>query len=1214
MIEARERLDLFDYLIVFTIAVMILLAPLAMGSVSTWARDALFLGSLFVTALWVLQAARRGRLIVVREPAFILIGLFILFALLQVAPLDHETVEALSPGAHEVYSNTLPGYPDSMESSTLSVNGYNTAREIRRLIAFVLIFLVIANTFRTRWQVAALLLAMIAIGSFEALYGFAEQFSGAKNIFWNERKFHTNAVTGTFINKNHFSGLLEMIIPVTLGLFMAVSRRHSAGGTFQAKAVDAVSSSGFNRQIILAALIVIMVLAVFFSLSRAGILSAIFSWTVFLFFIGLTAGFRKYTMVLLLLVLAILCIALGMGSELVIETMEDATSGESVSWHARLDLWNSALRMIGDFPLFGTGLGTFKEAFERYQSPRFGDRYADFLHNDWLQIICETGVAGSLLAGGALVLLLTRLTRKSFRRHDMFCRWIAMGVVAGAAAIVMHSLFDYNLSKITSNGLVFSVMLGLLYAVATMSGRNRGSTRRIRVLTLPLGPAPVRAVLAIAAVGGLALLGMKPWNSALADVRFNNYLASPEIQGRPDHYFFLPVSREETIPSSDLLKEAAARDDRNPLITYYLGIEEIRNADFLVKEQAMQTVRSHLGSEVEKEDPVGFQDYMEILVPALIVDMFEERKPYLEKAGSLIGKAIATSPAVSRFHLTLASIKAETGMFDAAQNGEFPGVSEARRALWLAPNKPGTLFQAGKIVLIGASSRSLPLRNTSTLDFIESCFRRSIASDIDYAKKIYPLISRTIEGDDALIAVTPDTIKGYEYLTGILWDAGKWNAVLGSLEKTQKLCELAMKDGGLKELDLELSDALSFEEGASGFEVRDPLDIMISISRRRATVLSILNRFEERKAESRTFQSLFRKKAKESLIDARQLRNNFRYTEAHAAVREILRSDWNNPEALILAAELARMPDTWDRSTGWNGPTDHLFRLVIHNKTLDPSTAAKALAVLDEMNPTRSQERFLVDFIRAAVQILSGKNEEGIRKLEILIKRSTNEIISWDLKHLISFYHGLALERSGRTEEAKKSYLDVLGEVPTHLETLRRLAALDGDIPAPSFPTALPGTPEPVAGSGLPVSECLNQLQPDVPVGINFGGKIVLLGYSLDRKPLASGGETWEITYFWEFLDRIQEGYQPVVYFRDTNWKVLFQDNHRIREGNEIYPVEYPRCGAIVLDRRTLTQNQKTEKAEFLTIGIQSIGLSPRPPLIADSGDWLFRTSISFLF
>jgi len=1210
MVEVRKRLDSFDYLIVVSIAVMIVLAPLAMGSVSQWARDACFMGSLLIASLWFLQSCRHGRLVVAREPVFILIGLFFLLAFLQIAPLDHGTVELLSPSADELYTQILPGYPDPEDSNTLSVNSYNTFREIRRLAALVLVFLVIANTFRTRGQVTTILLAMILVGSFEALYGFAEQFSGAKNIFWNERRFHTNAVTGTFINKNHFSGLLEMIIPVTLGLFMAVTPRRSAGGTFQAKAVDAVSSPGFNRQIILGFLTVVMALAVFFSLSRAGILSAIFSWTVFLFFIGLTAGFRKYTMILLLLVLAILCIALGIGSELVIETMEDAASGESVSWFARLDLWNSALKMIEDYPVFGTGLGTFKEAFERYQSPRFGDRYADYLHNDWLQIVCEAGLVGSLLAGSALIVLLVRLTRMSFSRHDVFCRWIAMGSVAGVAAILMHSLFDYNLSKITSNGLVFAVILGLWYAVATMPGKSRGSTRRINVLAIPLGPAPFRAALAIVALGGLAWLGMKPWNTATADLLFNRYLARPEIHGRPDHYFFLPVSKESTASPSDLLTEAAARDGSNPLISYYLGIEEIRTADRLVKEQALQTVRSHLGEEVEKEDPASFQAYMEALIPALLVDMFEERKPLLQKAEEKIRKSISISPAVSRFHLTLASLNAETGMFDSAQNGEFPGMSEARRALWLAPNKPGNLFQAGKIVLVGASNRSFPLKNSSMLDFIQSCFRRSIASDIKYAKEIYPLISKSIEGDDALIAVTPETIKGYEYLTKILWENGKWNAVLGSLEKTRTLCKVAMKDGSLEELNLEETDALAFEEGASGFEKRDPLEILISISRRRATVLSILNRFEERRTESQIFQSLVRKRTEEDLKNVRALRESFRYAEAHSAVQEVLTSDWTNPEALVLAAELARMPGTWDSTAGWNGPTDHLFRLVHHNRTLDRSIAERALAVLDEMKRDSTMERFLSELLVGAIQILSGRNTEGITKLENLIKRAGAENMSWNMKHLIWYYYGLGLEGVNRTEEAGKAYREVLNETPTHLQALRKLAELDGDIRIPSFPASRSGSQ--AKKDGLTVAECLKELQPDVPIGINFGGKIILLGYSLDRMPSEDGGQSWEITYFWQFLDRMREGYQPVVHFRDRNWKVLFQDNHRIREGNEIYPIEFPECGAVVLDKRTLKQDP--EKAEYLTIGIQPIGLSARAPLIADNGEWLFRTSVTAVF
>ena len=67
----EKRIDLFDVAITAILVAMIVLAPLAMGSVSPWAKNALFAASLVLAALWILQGVKRKRLVLVREPALI---------------------------------------------------------------------------------------------------------------------------------------------------------------------------------------------------------------------------------------------------------------------------------------------------------------------------------------------------------------------------------------------------------------------------------------------------------------------------------------------------------------------------------------------------------------------------------------------------------------------------------------------------------------------------------------------------------------------------------------------------------------------------------------------------------------------------------------------------------------------------------------------------------------------------------------------------------------------------------------------------------------------------------------------------------------------------------------------------------------------------------------------------------------------------------------
>jgi hypothetical protein len=191
--------------------------------------------------------------------------------------------------------------------------------------------------------------------------------------------------------------------------------------------------------------------------------------------VGATAGFRRYTLVLLVVVMGIVTVAGAIGAELVISRVEDLVSSRSVSWADRLDMARSALAIVGAFPLFGAGLGSFRFVFERFQSNRYGDRIVDYLHNDWLQAFSETGLIGGFALAVGMALLLGTAIRRALRREDAFCRWTALGAAVGAGAMLLHSLSDYNLSKITSNAVVFAALMGLSYAASGMSSQQSES-------------------------------------------------------------------------------------------------------------------------------------------------------------------------------------------------------------------------------------------------------------------------------------------------------------------------------------------------------------------------------------------------------------------------------------------------------------------------------------------------------------------------------------------------------------------------------------------------------------------------------------------------------------------------------------------------------------------------------------------------------------------
>jgi hypothetical protein len=79
---------------------------------------------------------------------------------------------------------------------------------------------------------------------------------------------------GTFINRNNFAGFIEMIWPLALGATLAMTGRARS-------LKSALHSDSLNRQALMALGIIVLLLALIFTRSRAGIVSGLVGFLVF---------------------------------------------------------------------------------------------------------------------------------------------------------------------------------------------------------------------------------------------------------------------------------------------------------------------------------------------------------------------------------------------------------------------------------------------------------------------------------------------------------------------------------------------------------------------------------------------------------------------------------------------------------------------------------------------------------------------------------------------------------------------------------------------------------------------------------------------------------------------------------------------------------------------------------------------------------------------
>jgi O-antigen ligase len=398
-----------------------------------------------------LLASPRSRLASIHVPVLAPL-LLIILVLLQILPLP-ASLQPLLGAAH----NGLPGRP----YFTVSIAPYETASQLLLLVTYLTAFYLILPLCQDRNAKKRFVFALVAVGMFEASYGLLQYLTGWQQIFGYVKKYYVDDATGTYINRNHFAGLLEMILPfvVVLALRQArVLRRVMLGGVASIRRV----LSGMELVLLMLWLFLATTLfaALMFSRSRMGIISAIVSLIVVLVLAG-TSSFpaRSRAIVAALFFLGVLGLVVWIGSDPVIIRFESLGQEYVQSGQNRISIWRDTLKLIHQNPLFGTGLGSFPVAYPSVQTS-FLTLFVDHAHCDYLEVVSDLGFTGGILLFGSIFWILARAISRHNEVEERFDKDVLLACAGSIAAILLHSMVDFNL-HIPANALVFSVILAL---------------------------------------------------------------------------------------------------------------------------------------------------------------------------------------------------------------------------------------------------------------------------------------------------------------------------------------------------------------------------------------------------------------------------------------------------------------------------------------------------------------------------------------------------------------------------------------------------------------------------------------------------------------------------------------------------------------------------------------------------------------------------------
>lgn len=418
-------------LILYGVFAVLLFGPLAFGAVEPWAIFLLELGATVLFVIWARQQLREEAFTIRWNPLF---GPMLAFGAIVALQL----IFRITAYWHDTFTSAL------------------------LYLAYALLAFLVTQSMQRSSQAKTLALVISSYGVLLALFALLQSLSGTTKLYWLRTPRSGGWIYGPYVNHNHYAGLMEMLVPIPLVL----CQTRFAQGWLSKAAIAAAA---------------IMTGTIFLSGSRGGMLAVVAEMAL----LGLvvlrswrspraSAGLGAF----LAIVIGLL-VWIG-GGELSkrLQSIHTETKTE-ISGGTRSFLNKDSLHMAAAKPILGWGLGNFPVAYPQFRS-FYTDFFVNAAHNDYLQLLAETGGVGFLTMLWFLWLLYRNAFRKLTNWPEDMNGAIALAAMMGCTGILVHSFLDFNL-QIPANAAWFYVLSTLAASTIPLESRQRVRRERTRI-------------------------------------------------------------------------------------------------------------------------------------------------------------------------------------------------------------------------------------------------------------------------------------------------------------------------------------------------------------------------------------------------------------------------------------------------------------------------------------------------------------------------------------------------------------------------------------------------------------------------------------------------------------------------------------------------------------------------------------------------------------
>jgi len=376
-----------------------------------------------------------------------------------------------------------------------------------------------------------------------------------------------------------------------------------------------------SRRYLLLLAAIFLVAAAFFTMSRAGIVALLAGGAFFTALLWIREARHRRRLTALAAVLAALAVIAWIGAEPVLSRFVKT----EVDAQSRGLLYRMALQTARDFPVLGTGLGSYERVSPRYAPPEMASAFRiDHAHSEPLELLAEAGISGILILLFALCMLFKEVlfrrllgigadhqgsegsapsssssisdnpqspirnpkspipnpqspipnSQSSLHasiRHDPYNIALGFGTLAAVVTILVHSCFDFPL-RIPANAILLAMILGIgVAAVAVRFHTDRAE---------PLAPERVVALSSrgkLLAFGGALVVALFMVWTAVASLVGDEFtrrgidmvLGGGPAEGRTERPWIVETAKNKE--ALGYLAGAVAFDPMNPDAHHFLG-------------------------------------------------------------------------------------------------------------------------------------------------------------------------------------------------------------------------------------------------------------------------------------------------------------------------------------------------------------------------------------------------------------------------------------------------------------------------------------------------------------------------------------------------------------------------------------------------------------------------------------------------------------------